>query len=267
MSLVMFRRSLKDLRWATFWYALGLALYGLLILSAYPGVRDNAQTMQELIDAFPKALMDAFGGSDMTSLTGFTGGKFLNVMWPLIAGVFLIMAGTATVAREVERGTAEMLLSVPVSRTRLLVGKMAALLVATLVLVAATVGAIALGAALVDETLEAGKLVALGMVLTSFAVAVGGFSVLVSAFSKERGRAAGVAAGVVLASYAAWVIAELSDDWAWLDTLSIFTAFEPQRALDTGEVDPFRVGALLCVGILCSAAALVVFRRRDVVGG
>lgn len=36
----MFRQALKDLRWTVFWYALGLSLYALMILSFYPTVRE-----------------------------------------------------------------------------------------------------------------------------------------------------------------------------------------------------------------------------------
>jgi ABC-2 type transport system permease protein len=265
MSLVMFRQAIKDLRWPVFWYALGLAVYAVLILSFYPTVRENAASMSQLMDAFPKAIMDAFGAGDMASLAGFVGGKFLNVMWPVIVGVFVIMAGAATVAREVERGTIELLLSVPESRTRLFAAKLGALFAGILVLVAATVGALWLGALLVEETLEVGNLLALGAVLTSFAVAVGGYTVLLSSFSKDRGKPAGIAAGITLAFYVAWVVSDLSEDWGWLSNFSIFTAFDPQRALASGEIEPLHLGALLAVGLVCALAAAVVFRRRDAI--
>jgi ABC-2 type transport system permease protein len=265
MSLVMFRRALADLRWTVFWYALGLAVYAVLIMSFYPTVRENAQMTQQLMEAFPKAMMDAFGAADMASLSGFVGGKFLNVMWPIIVGVFVIMAGAATVAREVERGTIELLLSVPESRTRLLLAKLAALLVGILALVAVTVGALALGAALVDETLGAGELVALGAVLTCLAVAVGGFTVLLSSFAKERARPAGISAGIMLASYLAWVVSGLSEDWEWLKYASIFTAFDPQRALASGEVEPVHLAVLIGIGLACTVGALIIFGRRDAI--
>lgn len=265
MSLVMFRRALMDLRWTVLWYALGLSIYAVLILSFYPTVRENAQMTEQLMEAFPKAMMDAFGGSDMASLPGFVGGKFLNVMWPIIVGVFVITAGADTVAREVERGTIELLLSVPESRTRLFLAKLAALTVGIVALVAATVGALALGAALVDETLGLGKLLALGAVLTCFAVAVGGYTVLLSSLSKERAKPAGIAAGLTLAFYLAWVVSGLGEDWEWLKNASIFTAFDPQRALASGEVEPAHLAALLGIGLACTVVALVVFRRRDAI--
>ncbi len=43
MSWVMFRRAVKDLRWTVFWYALGIALYSVLIIAYYPTFRDNAE--------------------------------------------------------------------------------------------------------------------------------------------------------------------------------------------------------------------------------
>jgi ABC-2 type transport system permease protein len=265
MSRVMFWRALKDLRWTVFWYALGLFLYAVMILSFYPTVRDNTQMMEQYIKVLPKALMRAFGVTDMMSFAGFIGGEFLNFMWPVIVSIFLIMAGTSIVAREVERGTIEMLLSVPESRTRLLMGKLAAFLVGILVLVVVTIGTLAMGATLVDETLGIENLLALGTVLASFAMAVAGYSVLLSSFSKERSKPAGMAAGLTLAFYLAWVISGLSDRWSWLKNVSIFTAYEPQRALQSGNLDLAHVGALLAVGLVCSILALVVFARRDAI--
>ena len=265
MSWVMFRKSLGDLRWATFWYALGLVLYGLLILSFYPTVRENAEQMRQLMGTFPKSVMEAFGANNMSTLAGWVGGKYLNVMWPLIMSVFVIVAGAATVAREVERGTIELLLSVPESRTRLLAAKLAALFAGMVVLVATTVGSIALGAVLVDETLAWENLLALSAVLLCFGVAVAGYSVLLSSFSKERSKASGMAAGLTLVFYVAWVVSDLSNDWEWLKNVSIFAAYEPQRALQSGHIGLAHLAALVVVGVVSTVVAFTIFKRRDAI--
>jgi ABC-2 type transport system permease protein len=142
-------------------------------------------------------------------------------------------------------------------------GKLAAFLAGILVLVSVTVGALVLGAALVDETLKFENLLALGAVLASFSVAVGGYSVLFSSFSKERGKAGGMAAGLTLAFYLAWVVSGLSKDWKWLKNVSIFTAYEPQRALQSGHLELSQLASLAGVGLVCVVAAIVIFRRRD----
>jgi ABC-2 type transport system permease protein len=40
MNFVMLRRTLLDLRWTVFWYAIGLLVYAIVILSLYPMFRD-----------------------------------------------------------------------------------------------------------------------------------------------------------------------------------------------------------------------------------
>ena len=265
MSVVMFRRALKDLRWTALWYALGLFLYGLMIMSFYPSIGKNTELMRQYLQSFPEGMLRAVGVTDMGTLPGFIGGELLNLMWPLIALVFVIMTGAAVVAQEVERGTIELWLSVPDSRPRLLMGKLVALLVGIVALALATLAAVALGAVLVGETIGLRGLLAMTAVLLAFGAAVGGYAALFSAFASDRGKPAGLAAGLTLAMYLAWVLAGLSDRWSWLKRLSIFTAYKPQEALARGQVPGLEVLILLAIAVVCGAAALVVFQRRDAI--
>jgi ABC-2 type transport system permease protein len=100
--------------------------------------------------------------------------------------------------------------------------------------------------------------------MTAFVLVVAAYSALFSAFSSDRGRAAGLAGGLSLAFYLAWVVSRINPDWSWLGKLSIFTAYEPQRALESGHVDVAGVGALLALAAVAAAIALVRFQRRDV---
>jgi ABC-2 type transport system permease protein len=264
MSLVMFRRALKDQRWTVVWYALGLFLYGVMILSFYPSIGRNAELMQQYLKSLPEAMLRAFGIADMGTLPGFIGAEFLNFMWPLITAVFVILTGASLVAQEVERGTAELWLSVPESRGRLLAAKLVALLVGIVALVLATIAALVVGAALVGESVTGRGLLAMGVVLLAFAVAVGGYAALFSSFSSDRGRPAGLAAALTLASYLAGVIGGINGRWGWLKRLSIFTAYQPQQALARGDVPVLGTLALLALGLACAAAAIAIFQRRDV---
>ncbi|HUZ01359.1 MAG TPA: ABC transporter permease subunit [Thermomicrobiaceae bacterium] len=266
MSLPMLRKAVNDLRWTVVWYAVGLAVYGLLICAVYPTFRNSQQAFQSLLQTYPKAFLQAFGVSaDMGSLPAFLGAEYLNVIWALIIAVFAIMAGTGTVAQEVERGTADLWLSVPASRWSLLSGKLVAILSGTVVLVLATVATVAVGGLAVGEPQPVSRLLAAGVEMLAFAVAVGGYAVLLSALSDERGKAAGIAAGLTLAFYLAWIIGGLVSRLGWLRYLSIFSAYKPQAALTSGSIAP-GVGLLLVLGILCAAAGVLAFQRRDILG-
>lgn len=265
MNVVMLRRALKDLRWTIAWYAGGLGLFVLTMMGFYPTVRENAEEFQRMLSAYPEPLMKAFGVTDFTTMAGFMGAEVFSALWPLVAAIFVILAGAATVALEIERGTVELWLSVPERRWRLLLAKVAAILVGVVLIAATTLLALAAGAAAIGEGFAISGLLALGVVLASFGVAVGGYAVLCSSFSGDRGRAAGIAAAVTLAFYVAYIIAELSERWAWLGRVSIFTAYQPQRALETGEVPLGATAALLAIGVACVAAAVAIFERRSIV--
>ena len=266
MSFPMLRKAVVDLRWTVVWYAVGLAVYGLLICAVYPTFRNSSQAFQSLLQTYPKAFLQAFGvSSDMGTLPAFLGAEFLNVIWALIVAVFAIMAGTGTVAQEVERGTADLWLSVPASRSRLLWSKLLVIFGGAVVLVLATVATVAVGGLAVGEPQPAAGLLASGVEMLAFAVAVAGYAVLLSTLSDERGKAAGIGAGITLAFYLAWIIAGLVARLRWLRYLSIFSAYKPQDALTGGSVTP-GVGLLLALGIACAAFGVLVFRRRDILG-
>ncbi len=264
MSVVMLRRAIKDLRWTVLWYALGVIIYSLAIMSVYPTIRKNSAAFQDVFKTYPEAFLKAFGvSSNMFEMAAFISAEFLNVIWPLIVAIFVIMAGTSAVAQEVERGTVELWLSIPVSRVRLLSAKIASLGIGIVVIALVTVVSIEVGALLVGEDFGVSRLLMLFPVLVGFPVAVAGYSLLFSSFASERGKVAGLAAVVTLGFYLMWVFAALVDSLSWLRYLTIFTAYKPQPALESGSVNWLQVITLLGLGVAGAVGSLVVFQRRD----
>lgn len=262
MSGAQLRRSLVDLRWTVAWYSGGVVVYALIIAAFWPAMQKNANVFQQYLEQFPEAFMKAFGIDEMMTFAGFLGGEMVNFMWPLVITIFLVMAASAAVAGEIDRGTVEMWLSAPVARWKLLAAKLAALLVGSVVIVAATVLSLPLSALLAKETLSASGLAWCAAVLVSFCVAVGGYSALLSSLVSSRGLAAGAAAGITLVSYLAGAIGLLSADVEWLKYVAITTAFHPQQALVDSPAAA-EILVLLAIGLVSAAAALVVFQRRD----
>lgn len=265
MSMVMFWKAMKDLRWTLFWYASGLLVYALVIISIFPMFRDLMGELEQFLEFYPEAVLRAFGlEGDLATFAAFVGVEFINVIWPLIVAIFVIMAGTSAVAQEIERGTADLWLSVPEHRWRLLAAKAAAMALGVAVLVVVTLGTLGIGAFTINERLGMMSLIAAGVVMLSYPLAVLGYSLLLSSLFSERGKAAGIAAGLTILGYLGWLIAELSDRWDWLRYVSPFTAYKPQQALETGEIPWGGVTILLAVALVTVVAALIIFQRRDV---
>ena len=70
---------------------------------------------------------------------------------------------------------------------------------------------------------------------------------------------------LTLAFYVAWVVSDLSNDWEWLKPISIFTAFDPQRALQSGHIELAHLSALVAVGAVSTVVALMIFKRHDAI--
>lgn len=266
MSTVMFRRWLQESRWSALGYGVGAAVYILVIVSVFPTVRDNSQQLNQLMDIYPEALKKAFGVDDISTLAGFLGAEALNVIWPIIVGVFAITAGSSVVAQEIADGTVDLWLSVPERRSRLLLGKVAALIVVAAIIVAISIAAIWVGAVLVDESFGVSHYLAAFATMLVLLVTMLSYSVLFSSFMSDRGRAAGLAAAVTIGCYLAWIIASMSSTMSWLRYLSIFTVYKPQSALADGSLQLGGLAILLAVSVACIAAAVALFARRDAIG-
>jgi ABC-2 type transport system permease protein len=262
---VMLRKALWDLRWTAFWFALGGAAYTFMVSLFYPTIRDQSAQFTRLIASYPKGFLAAVGYTDITTFTGYLGIESLNVFWPVIVAVFAILAGASLVAKEVEDGTSEIWLSVPAPRWRLLLAKMGALAVALLGTVVAGVLVVLLSAVIVGATVSASGLVALGAVMASFLFVIAAYSGFLSSLFSSRGIAAGIALGVTLASYLLWLVGGLSDQWRQLKNLSIFTAYTPQKALETGSIEVAPVAILAAITVACVVSSLLVFQRRDAI--
>ena len=126
----VFLKSLRDLGRAFFWWSLGLVGLVALMVSVYPSVRDN-EALNKLVNDYPAALKGfvAFGGEiDYVSAAGYLGSELFSLMVPLLLLVAAIGAGARAIAGEEERGTLDLLLAHPMSRRRVALEKLAALI-------------------------------------------------------------------------------------------------------------------------------------------
>jgi beta-exotoxin I transport system permease protein len=262
---VMLRKAQWDIRWTAFWFAIGGGGYTFMVALFYPSIRKQSEQVTQLIASYPKGFLTALGYTDMTTFAGFISVESLNLFWPIIVGVFATLAGASLVAKEVEDGTSEIWLSIPAERWRLLLAKMAALAIALSGAVVVAVLAVELSAILVGASVSIAGLLALGVVMAAFLFAIASYSGLLSTLFSSRGVAAGIAFGITLGFYALYLVGGLADGWKQLKDFSIFTAYTPQKALETGAVDVLPILVLLALAALCAAASLFTFQRRDAI--
>jgi len=95
-------------------------------------------------------------------------------------------------------------------------------------------------------------------------VAVGGIAMFVSALSNHRGRAIGVAFGIVVASFLLNFIAQFWEPAKTIAFASVMEYYRPAEILRSGAFPTRDVATLLCVGGAAVVAGGEVVARRSI---
>lgn len=259
----IFLKAFYEHRRGLLWWAAGLLAYAAMIIGFYPAM-DQMPDINQMLEMLPKELMAAFVGdiTDMTSPVGYLNSQIFFLMGPLLLIIFAIGQGSAALAGEEERGTLDLLLANPVSRTRALLEKLAALVAMTLGLGVVLGLTLALSAPLVKMEINAGRLAEATLSITLLALVFGVLALALGAAAGNRGSSLGVTSALAMGAYLLNAMSAAIKDLAPYRILSPFyyaTGADPlANGLNWGH-------AAVLAGLiaLCAAAAWVTFQRRD----
>lgn len=217
---------------------------------------------------FLQNLIGAMIGADVTG--GIGPEMFAAIPWvhPVVLALVwahAIVLCTRVPAGEVDRGTIDVLLALPVSRWRVFVTESvvwlgSGLTLIVLALLGNTVGA-RIGGNVLGVTPD--RFVPVAANLLALGTSVGAFAWLVSSLSDRRARALAVALLAVLASFLLNYLAQFWEPARRTAWLSVLQYHQPLRALQSGRWPFADLGVLLTVSALMWVAAGWVFARRD----
>ncbi len=258
-----FRLEFRRGRMLIVWVGLVAMLYAGGITVFYPTILENAADFEKMMAIYPKELMAAFG------ITGSLGdpGTFINsyifqFLWPLVAAIAAIMLATR-VAADADSGFLDLPLSSRLPRMRYLGATIAAQVLALAILSALTIGAIVAVDLFIEPDFDLGRLALAGVHAFAMAIAIAGVTTALAVAFLDRGRAGGLAAGILIVMYLLNVIAQLSPDLRELARLSAFHYFDLKPVIDSGTYPV--ASSLLYLGVAVGGwlVALALFRRRD----
>jgi len=268
LSLRLFLSNLKLGRWGLMAWAGIIFLYGILTMSVYPTIAESSIDIMGYMNELPEAAKAAFGyeGIDFTAITltpeAFATLEFL-VMWPLLIGIYGIFSSVG-IAREVERGTLDLLLAQPVRRYRVLASKFAVFVLAALLIAVASVLGLVFGTIIINESVNTTSLALVLIEAFLFALAFASIALLCSTIFLEPRKSLLVAGVIMAGSYILnFIVPILSDSFSWLRNLSLFRYYQPNEVVNSASLDGTAVAVYTVVAVVCFVAALVVFQRRD----
>lgn len=185
----------------------------------------------------------------------------------LVVALWPILAESRLLRGEEERGSLDVLLSVPRTRLRVALEKVAATWTA-LLLMGLVIGVVAIGGAKksgVDISL--GSTIMFGVNLALFAAVFGSLALLISQFTLERRSAAGVTSGLLLVFIVIDMLHRVLPNTLWLSQLSPVYYFNLSKPLiPSYGVDGGGMLVLVALLLLFTGAAVWLFARRDLGG-
>jgi ABC-2 type transport system permease protein len=192
-------KTLNDQRRSLLGWLSAIVLIILMYAAIWPSLRDQPST-SDFLDRMPEAFRNLFAtaGADLTTPVGYIQIELMSFVGPAMVIAYAVGQGSAAVAGEEEHHTMDRLLGAPVSRTRVVVEKAAAMVVGTALLAAATGVALVVEGRLFDLDLPVGGVVAAMLHLALLGLVFGAMALAIGADTGHVGLARGVPAAVAV---------------------------------------------------------------------
>jgi ABC-2 type transport system permease protein len=260
----IFLKTVRDYRVAILGWGIGMGLVVVSPMASVAALVTTPQARQQLVSLAATfawnadtLAVDTIGGYATFKIGVFI---FLIAVWPLLAGSRILRG-------EEDRGSLDVLLSMPRPRLRVALEKLAAMWTALLAMgvligLLAFAGGRKFGA---DFGLGDGLLFGLNTAL--ICAVFGGVALLISQFTQERGPAAGWTAGLLLIFIVLDMVHRVAPNTEWISRLSPIYYYNLSKPLVPGYgASAGGMLVQLALAVLLSGAAVWLFERRDVGG-
>ena len=240
--------------------ALLFVTVGFSKFSAYEG---NPELLA-ILDNLPPALVEAFNlnAFNLTTITGFFGVMFSY--FGLILSISAAMWGTDIITKEERDKTVEFSLTLPVTRSKLVTGKILAMVVDSIILLFVTWGSILLNATAYDTDSKFFEFVSLCMlalfIMQMIFLAIGVF--LGCAMTHYK-RASSLAVSVLLGTYFLSVISGMNENLDFLKYFSPFKYFNPGVMLNEAKMDAAYLALSAGIIVVSLVAGYFFYSKRD----
>jgi ABC-type transport system involved in multi-copper enzyme maturation permease subunit len=193
----------------------------------------------------------------------------LGLLHPFLSAVSwatLVTIGTRLPVGEIDRGTADLLLSLPITRASVYVSTSVVWLLTGLSLAVATWTGVALGTLLVPfpEPIDLTRIGIANANQAALLLAIGGTTALVSCLVNRRGVAVAIVVALLLASFLANFLAVFLPFVETIEFLGFLHYYRPVDIVREGRWPVRDLCLLGSVAVVTWTAGLFIFRRNEI---
>ncbi len=264
----LFTKTLHEVWLTTLLFGFSLMAVKALLTFILPQIQEGLGGVFDQLP-FVKSIVTALLGTELgDEITARTMQAFLWVHPVVLTLMWAheIAFCTRIPAGEIDRGTIDVLLGLPVSRRAVYVCESVVWLVSGLLVLAMGLLGHRIAAPAMPEEMrpELSRAMLVTANLFCVYVAVGGIAFLVSALSNRRGRAMAVVFGIVLASFLLNFVAQFWAPAKQIAFLGVMEYYQPAQILQSGDFPIQDVAVLLLAGGSAWLLGGEVFARRSI---
>ncbi|MCR4841574.1 MAG: ABC transporter permease [Lachnospiraceae bacterium] len=263
----MFKRELKvNLKSFLVWTIVTVLLY-LVIFLVYPSImsEESSQQINEFIKVFPEEMLKTFNMDLATMDTAYGWLKSEGFVFVyLIFGLYASLMGANVLLKEESDKTIEYLGALPVTRTRIVLTKIAVSVIYIIASIAVT-GVFFFVAMELSGDFDKKQLLLLCVTPVFPALVLFSATLFISTFFKKTSKMLGPAIGLVFASYVLNVIGEMSDNTKPLRFVSAYALADCRNVIKNVEIRPVLAVVAVLVFVAFSAASVVRYNHKELV--
>ena len=251
---------LSDRRRSLLAWGVPLGLWSAFIVLIFPSVEG---ALSKAIKNYPPALKEAFGIGELTSVEQYLHAEMLSLIVPLALGYLAVRAVASGLSGAAESGRLDVLLSAPVSRSRLAAASFAATAVELAIVLVLTVLFTGLGSLVSGADLSFSATLAGYANVWPLALVFAGLSIIATGFSLRTSVVTGAVAGVLVSMYVIDLVGRLDPDLSGIRYVSVFRYYG--NAIEDG-IEPLAFFGVTVAAIVLATFGAWLFERRDLSG-
>ena len=265
ISGTLIKRVISEHKKGIFGWTLGIVALVAIQLGVYPTIRSSASDWSSLTDEFPDAIKEIFRMQDYASERGYLSTELLSFTVPFIVMGFGCTWGARVATEEEDTGTADIVLSLPLSRRHYIVSRILAAIYVMVGLMTAFSAAVLIGTRMLGFSIPISQYLSASFSLLSIGVLMMSVAVCVGSFTGKRTMALGLSMALAIALFVFYSLAPL------VSFIDATTPFNPMQ-WTIGSQPLFNgtslgyTASVVVTTVPLLLASVVFFERRDIAG-
>lgn len=237
----------------------------LLMLSIYPQIAKEAESIEQLLEAYPESMMKALN-ADQLSFSTIIGFYAIEgyLMVTLVGSIYAAILASGMLAKEENDKTIEFLLAKPITRTQVVTQKLLVIFLNIMILNVVVTGLNYIGFQFADDNsfdMTTFLLLSVAPLLLHLTFAAVAF--LVSSILGKTRNIISISLGIVFITYFFDIIQGVSEK---LENLKYVTPFEyvnAQNIVLNQEIEPLYIGLMLLIIGISILLSFLIYRKKD----